>query len=83
MSRYRTGRKVGNTLYDHDQFIGSCVTGYDARTLTALANDADRYRAALEQIAATPLGSMTAEHFLAVRAAAHRAQNPEAEEATP
>ena len=44
--RYRVGRKVENTIYvqvgpepsDADTFIGSAVTGYDARWLVEQAN---------------------------------------------
>lgn len=43
---YRTGRKVPNTIYaqmgpepsDSDVFIGSAVTGFDARVIVRYAN---------------------------------------------
>jgi len=38
MPRYRTGRKVGHTLYDGERFIGSCVDAIEAMRLVELAN---------------------------------------------
>lgn len=59
MSRFRQGRQVGNTLYDGETFIGSCVSAKAARELVRLANaEHDRRneeaRAGAETIAVEP-----------------------------
>lgn len=50
-TRYRVGRKVGNTLYLDDQFVGSCVTAAAASALV----EATRCASVPESIIAPPV----------------------------